>query len=677
MLKLHWVALLAVVAFPAGAEPTQDEQGAMNIMIDPFAAESTNVGDLAAYRVGTHLEFRTKQPSPEGGGFFFIRYRFSVQKAGRYTLAVETARSLRSQSFFSYVIDGGPERPVVHKRLVGSQRASKEGWEPEELSTGEHMLELRFHPDQRVRLMNRATEDYLEHYVTIFGIKFRPASDRQVKPPATVPRGFSLRPGDRIVFLGDSITDEEHFPGHFARIVAAAFPALGVVCFNDGIGLNRAIDGLQRLERDVLPLRPSWVVVNYGVNDAMQFPPDEFERYLEQIVQRLRRENINVVCVSPSGFHAERFPDGRYFFTRDQLMALDLTAAYEARAMADVARRHGCLFVDALGILSNCDLPRDRLMANEWHPNSEGGRMMALAILKQLGFTRADAERTGDRRDLEYFKILVMTPDIRHPRFRQATRTAGRPEDEMVAVSSYTQNLVLLFSAASGDLIARIPVGHHPLGLGFGRQRDELYVACEGAATIDIVDLQKLERVGAIQLDDDDYPFSVMPAEGGNEAWVGFRQGVIKADLAARSLGEKILVGGFGQGHALLERENVILAGTSDGLAVVDLAAAEVTRWLPVDYASGFRRLSDTEYGIIDTGNWRMHVLSVPDMTVKSVQPLPILSRAIAAEPDGRALWAGDWQAQKLVKIDIQTGKREAVAEVEFPLGIARISRGR
>ena len=664
--------IAAAFAVGMAAYCTAAEERIMSkaVTISPLDVKAENLGGTVARGGQGSLVFDSSEASPKGAEFFFVRYAFTIAREGLYRLSFETDMRERGLSDYSYVIDNGKVQELVFTRLVGQGRSARESCRLEQLSAGEHTLEVRFLPAQRVRAMNRITEDYEGHRVRIHAIRLKPEQPPvdDAKREALAPH-VALRRGERIVLMGDSITDEENYPGHLARIAKAAFPDSGILWFNAGISLNCACDGAERLERDVLALRPTRVVVNYGVNDAMQMTPDAFAGYFETIVQRLREKGIGVICLTPTGFHAERFPEGWFVYTRDQASALDRTAQYEAGAMAKIAKKHGCLYVDALGTLSHCDLPRDRLMGNQWHPNAEGGRMIALAILRSLGFTHADIQRTGDGADLEYWKMLEQVPEVKHEDYRSEARIIGKPERKLIAAASYTRNLVCLFSA-DGSEIAQVPVGHHPLGLDYSRALGELYAVCQGAARVDVIDVKSFKLKGSIQMDDDQYPAGISLA-GDDRAWIGCSQGVAEIDLRARKVLRVVAVGASVQSVYAVKGANTVLAGTSKGVAVVDTAAGKVAKWVPIDCVCGFAELQGNEVAAIDTCYWRLHVLSAPGFEVKRTEQAPVRSRAIARDAAG--LWAGDWQNHSIVRIPLPSGQVQRVAGVEFPLSIAVI----
>ncbi len=78
----------------------------------------------------------------------------------------------------------------------------------------------------------------------------------------------------RIVCLGDSITYGEDLPAQQAypavldSLLSDSTPDLPLIVINSGIRGNTAVQGLERVERDVLWYKPHAVVIAFGWNDA-------------------------------------------------------------------------------------------------------------------------------------------------------------------------------------------------------------------------------------------------------------------------------------------------------------------------------------------------------------------------------------------------------------------------
>src|SRR5438093_3194544 len=84
---------------------------------------------------------------------------------------------------------------------------------------------------------------------------------------------FALRDGDRVVFYGDSITDQRLYTTFAETYVVTRFPKLNVTFVHSGWGGDRVNGGGGgpvdvRLWRDVWPYRPTVMTVMLGMNDG-------------------------------------------------------------------------------------------------------------------------------------------------------------------------------------------------------------------------------------------------------------------------------------------------------------------------------------------------------------------------------------------------------------------------
>ena len=77
--------------------------------------------------------------------------------------------------------------------------------------------------------------------------------------------------GDRVVFLGDSIIGCSHITTHVADCYRRHFPQRKIYFFNCGAAGGDTSFGLRVFEEDVLPCKPTHVVVAYGTNDSRRW----------------------------------------------------------------------------------------------------------------------------------------------------------------------------------------------------------------------------------------------------------------------------------------------------------------------------------------------------------------------------------------------------------------------
>src|SRR5437763_3417772 len=97
---------------------------------------------------------------------------------------------------------------------------------------------------------------------------------------------FALKDGDRVVFYGDSITDQRLYTTFTETYVLTRFPKLNVSFVNSGWGGDRVTGGGGglidlRLRRDVVAYKPTVMTIMLGMNDGSYRAFDEkiFDAY--------------------------------------------------------------------------------------------------------------------------------------------------------------------------------------------------------------------------------------------------------------------------------------------------------------------------------------------------------------------------------------------------------------
>ena len=122
--------------------------------------------------------------------------------------------------------------------------------------------------------------------------------------------------GERVVFLGNSITDGGHYHSFIWLYYMTRFPNKDVRIMNGGIGGNTALDMYKRLDGDVFSKSPTTIVVTFGMNDTGYFEynwdnSDQFgeKKYQETynnfklLEKRLKdRPNTNIVMMGSSPY---------------------------------------------------------------------------------------------------------------------------------------------------------------------------------------------------------------------------------------------------------------------------------------------------------------------------------------------------------------------------------------
>jgi len=84
---------------------------------------------------------------------------------------------------------------------------------------------------------------------------------------------FYLKNGDRVVFYGDSITDQRRYTQIVETYIVTRYPSLNVTFTNSGWGGDTVEGGAggpidERLKRDVIPYKPTVLTIMLGMNDG-------------------------------------------------------------------------------------------------------------------------------------------------------------------------------------------------------------------------------------------------------------------------------------------------------------------------------------------------------------------------------------------------------------------------
>ncbi len=125
---------------------------------------------------------------------------------------------------------------------------------------------------------------------------------------------FALKDGDRVVFYGDSITDQRLYTTFAETYVVTRFPKLNVTFVHSGWGGDRVTGGGGgpidlRLRRDVFAYKPTVMTTMLGMNDGSYRAFDEkiFDTYAtgyQHIIDSVKKElpGIRITVIQPSPF---------------------------------------------------------------------------------------------------------------------------------------------------------------------------------------------------------------------------------------------------------------------------------------------------------------------------------------------------------------------------------------
>lgn len=210
---------------------------------------------------------------------------------------------------------------------------------------------------------------------------------------------FVFKPGQTVVFAGDSITDcgrrDTHAPygsGYVHQVIdliAARYPDHNLRYVNAGISGNTVQDLRDRWQDDVLRHKPDWVTVKIGINDLHRtlsngqnpVPPDLFSELYRDILTRTRDSGARLVLIDP--FYISNDTDSSSW--RAKVMALLPRYLDVVQHMAD---EFGALHVHTHELFQEQlkYRPADALCPEPVHPNLSGHLVIAHGLLQVLGW---------------------------------------------------------------------------------------------------------------------------------------------------------------------------------------------------------------------------------------------------------------------------------------------------
>jgi lysophospholipase L1-like esterase len=207
---------------------------------------------------------------------------------------------------------------------------------------------------------------------------------------ATLAAAPLLKDGDRVVWFGDSITAQHTYTRLVEEYVKLRYSEQSITFINAGIGGHTAWDGLQRFDTDVAAEKPSVVLVNFGMNDAV-FPPDTngaaFEKNMGDIFDRLEKIGVRVaVWIDTSPLDADGLATNHKNAKREErIKELVEHARVEGKRRGLVVVPWHQAITDAMAAWKAAG-HLDKLMADRIHPGPQAYAVMAAAVLRGLGY---------------------------------------------------------------------------------------------------------------------------------------------------------------------------------------------------------------------------------------------------------------------------------------------------
>ena len=180
-----------------------------------------------------------------------------------------------------------------------------------------------------------------------------------------------LKKGDRIVFLGDSITAGAVKAGGFVTLVhdsiEAAHPDLGIETIGAGVSGNKVPNLQARLDKDVIAKKPTIVFIYIGINDVWHWRKNKegllsggttkeaFESGLNDIIAKINAAGARVILCTASVIGEKADGSNERDAMLDEYCAISRKVAAETKSRLIDLRR---AFIDYLKANNPDKLPK-------------------------------------------------------------------------------------------------------------------------------------------------------------------------------------------------------------------------------------------------------------------------------------------------------------------------------
>ncbi len=202
-----------------------------------------------------------------------------------------------------------------------------------------------------------------------------------------------LKAGDRIVFLGDSITQAGAAPNGYVTMIRQdlekKYAELKIEVIGAGISGNKVPDLQRRVDKDVIAKKPTIVVIYIGINDvwhgekdpAKGTMPDAFESGLKEVIGKCRDAGATVVLCTPSVIGEKLNGANNLDAKLDQYSDISRGIAKELKLPLCDLRKS---FVEHLKAHNKDNADTGVLTGDRVHLNQAGNRFVADTMIKTL-----------------------------------------------------------------------------------------------------------------------------------------------------------------------------------------------------------------------------------------------------------------------------------------------------
>lgn len=266
-----------------------------------------------------------------------------------------------------------------------------------------------------------------------------------------------VKPGDKVAFLGDSITaGGKSSPGGYVNLVGAALAANGakIEIIGAGVSGHKSDQMLERLERDVLSKKPQWMTLSCGVNDvwhgAKGVPLEDYKKNITSIVDKAQAAGIKVVILTSTMISEDQAnPNNQKLIPyNDFLRAL---AVEKKCLLADLNAEMQATLAEAAKAQPK-PAGKNLLTTDGVHMAFPGNVMMAAGVLKGLGLNATELTKAKEAwLDLPNTNSVAANLNLTQRQFEQLQKVASERKTtvESLITSEFQKNVESLLKTQS------------------------------------------------------------------------------------------------------------------------------------------------------------------------------------------------------------------------------------
>ncbi len=218
----------------------------------------------------------------------------------------------------------------------------------------------------------------------------RPVIRQAIGPKLNIRQKLLAGAAVRVVCFGDSVTGVYYHTGSrrayadmLSMALGRAAPQASVQVINAGISGHTTVDGLARIDRDVLDHKPDLVTVMFGLNDMTRVPLNEYRANLKEIVTKCRAAGSEVVLATPNNV----------ITTSDRPTEKLIQYCDVVREIGRALNVPVCDTYREFEAVRAVDGPDWRLlMSDTIHPNMDGHKRIATALAQTITGQRVELE---------------------------------------------------------------------------------------------------------------------------------------------------------------------------------------------------------------------------------------------------------------------------------------------